>query len=203
MKKYLLLLLLVSLAGCSGYKNYKAIQPKTQSYDLTTSSVYIPIVKDGMDRSFASMLQGIVGASNGLEVAEGSGVEVRNVINNNLSNIHKIKGLITLGTKTESLEEALLSARNANSEYLLYTNIKVWQDPWGGNCSKDFPDYILIDLYIYDVKTGNKLEEINMEKGACATTINNIPLFRSSPKIIFNGVFKAWLKDTQLQKTNS
>lgn len=223
MKKYLLLLLLVSLAGCASQKQYFIEQPSKTKYDLTTSSIYIPLTKDGVEIS-ALPTAGKKSISDADKIkkywipiekiiAEDSGVEVRNIINKRLSNIHTNKSLITIGTKTESLEEALLSAKKTNSDYLLYTDIKVWQDPFfcGNFTHTDeeiemktkepfIIDAVNIYINIYEVRTGEKLETIEINDHGCPYIL--APL-TSSPNDRLNKVFKAWLKDTQLQKTNS
>lgn len=124
--------------------------------------------------------------------AEGSGASAINIANEYL-----VKHTQAIVAEKEILtkEQALETAASNNGNYLIYSQVEIWNDPLGINCSKYYHDQATVLLSIYSLSDKELINTSRLSAKSCPHTVNGIPVTTGSPEKLFETLFEKWFNE--------
>ncbi|MGV3278634.1 DUF4823 domain-containing protein [Rickettsiales bacterium LUAb2] len=185
-----LLLLFFIVSGCAFTLTKKEINKleKTQNID-TKASFYLMYPQDGDEYTFFT---------DQLQKSIDSGTSVEKVFAEKLS--PKV-GFLRLGSKDETLEDALKKAKLQGDKYLINIDIKEWHNASYLTCNtsgnrESMRDKLDIIIKVYNTQTGEILNKQELKNSGCnMVLLNYIPISKSSPDSRLNSMLEAWFNN--------
>lgn len=124
--------------------------------------------------------------------AEGSGASALNIANEYLA---KHTQAIVAEKEILTTEQALEAAVSNNSGYLVYSQVEIWTDPLGINCTKHYYDQASVLLSIYSLSDKALISTSRLSAKSCPHTVNGIPVTTGSPEKLFETLFDKWFNE--------
>lgn len=171
------------ISGPQGIKNISA-----QGVINPEKSFYVPTGPDGVRRSFPTLEK---------KPAAGSGQEAAAVV---LENLLRYQSRSVAGTRVETEEEALATARSKGLDYVLYSKVSEWTDPNYLTCTYNFVDQADVDISVYEVSSGKALKIDRLYSAGCPTRVLSIPFGPNSPAKRLGTIVDAWLGENLREK---
>ena len=151
---------------------------------LSGKSIYLV---NGGNGNTLSLLSG--GAHD--EVVEGSGLSALTIA----YDILRPYSAALVMQKEIILEDRALEIATTNkNDYLIFSKVEFWSDPFGMVCNGHYYDEASVLLSLYSVKDKELINTYRLSANSCPTTINGIPMSTGSPEKLYEELFTLWIE---------
>jgi len=90
-------------------------------------------------------------------------------------------------------DRALEIAATNKNDYLLYSKVEYWSDPFGMACNQNYYDEASVLLSLYSVKDKELINTYRLSASSCPSKLNGIPLSSGSPEKLYKELFTLWI----------
>ena len=149
---------------------------------LKDSKIFLVNGGDGMKKTFTSLKDD--------EIAEGSGLSAWTIANEEMA---KLSPLLIAENKPTTEDKALEIGKLKKSDYLIYSHVEKWTDPFGMSCHQHYSDEASVVLSIYSIENKELINATRLAAKSCPHTLNGIPLSTGSPESLYEDLFTEWL----------